>query len=87
MKKCNHHSFILKIKCPYYFAGDCTLEKISCGDRDCFLRENQEKICTLCVPNKNIHKTIICEKHYRQLCDDNLKAKNNLLKEKKHDKI
>ena len=42
MKKCNYHSFILKIKCPYYFAGDCTLEKISSGSRDCFLTENKK---------------------------------------------
>ena len=43
MKKCNHHSFILKIKCPYYFIGDCTLEKISCGSRDCFLNEKMSE--------------------------------------------
>jgi len=43
MKKCNHHSFILKIKCPYYFVGDCTLDKISCGARDCFLNEKMSE--------------------------------------------
>ena len=41
-KKCNHASFLLKLKCPFYCIGCCKLNKIKQilnKKRECFYQE------------------------------------------------
>ena len=40
--KCNYDCFVLKIRCPFYFVGECTLKKLKADDKACFFKEKNK---------------------------------------------
>ncbi len=45
MIKCDHMSFTVRMKCPFYFAGLCTYKKLQADDNACRKKREGVKGC------------------------------------------